>query len=155
AESEIAKFNAAFEETFGFKLKINMLATAEGGSAAAQKYAAAFRSGVKPALELFPLTEAVINVLRGIKMIEPVDWKALGVPESKISHYGDAVLTHVLPINSVFYNTNRVKAADAPKRMADLLDPKWKGQIVTVPQGIAHIALALVMGKQEGLDFWR
>src|SRR5690348_4095442 len=30
----------------------------------------------------------------------------------------------------IAYNTNLVKAEDAPKSFADLLDPKWKGKIV-------------------------
>jgi iron(III) transport system substrate-binding protein len=29
-----------------------------------------------------------------------------------------------------FYNTKKVKAADAPKSWKDLIDPKWKGKIV-------------------------
>jgi len=33
------------------------------------------------------------------------------------------------------YNTNMVKAADAPKSFADLLDPKWKSKIVKAHPG--------------------
>ena len=33
------------------------------------------------------------------------------------------------------YNTDLVKAADAPKSFADLLDPKWKGKIVKAHPG--------------------
>ena len=33
------------------------------------------------------------------------------------------------------YNTNLVKAADAPKSYADLLDPKWKGKLVKAHPG--------------------
>ena len=30
---------------------------------------------------------------------------------------------------AIIYNTTKVKAADAPKAYADLLDPKWKGKV--------------------------
>ena len=33
-------------------------------------------------------------------------------------------------LSIIAYNTNLVKAEDAPKSFADLLDPKWKGKIV-------------------------
>src|SRR5205814_8749433 len=33
-------------------------------------------------------------------------------------------------LSIIAYNTNFVKAGDAPKSFADLLDPKWKGKIV-------------------------
>src|ERR1700750_2570763 len=33
-------------------------------------------------------------------------------------------------LSVIGYNTNLVKAEDAPKSFADLLDPKWKGKIV-------------------------
>src|SRR5918912_493425 len=38
-------------------------------------------------------------------------------------------------LSIIAYNTNLVKAEDAPKSFADLLDPKWKGKIVKAHPG--------------------
>jgi ABC-type Fe3+ transport system substrate-binding protein len=131
-----------------------MAPTPAGGSAFAQKLMSAFRSGIKPSMELFPLSEPTLKQLRAVKMIEPVDWKALGVPPEKISPFGDSVAIFTTP-TTVVYNTDKVKPADAPRRWLDLLDPKWKGQIVTVPQGIAHKGLGVILGEPQGLDLFR
>ena len=51
-------------------------------------------------------------------------------------------------VNVIAYNTKLVSAADAPKGWKDLLDPKWKGKLVTAHPGysgvIATHVLALV-----------
>jgi iron(III) transport system substrate-binding protein len=51
-------------------------------------------------------------------------------------------------VNVIAYNTQKVSAADAPKTWQDLLDPKWKGKLVTAHPGysgvIATHVLALV-----------
>ena len=51
-------------------------------------------------------------------------------------------------VNVIAYNTQKVAAAEAPKTWKDLLDPKWKGRMVTAHPGysgvIATHVLALV-----------
>ncbi len=51
-------------------------------------------------------------------------------------------------VNVIAYNTKLVSAADAPKTWKDLLDPRWKGKLVTAHPGysgvIATHVLALV-----------
>ncbi len=51
------------------------------------------------------------------------------VPDGYRDPDGMAVTTR-LWLSSIAYNTNLVKAGDAPKSFADLLDPKWVGKMV-------------------------
>ncbi len=55
----------------------------------------------------------------------------------------------------IAYNTNLVKKEDAPKRLEDLLDPKWAGKIAVEPQDWVLIAYTKnVMGEAKANDFW-
>ena len=42
---------------------------------------------------------------------------------------GDTWFAVTLRIRTIMYNTDLVAATDAPQRMADLTDPRWRGQI--------------------------
>ncbi|WP_274617689.1 extracellular solute-binding protein [Bradyrhizobium oropedii] len=71
-----------------------------------------------------------------------IPWKKSGwlmpfVPEDVAKHFPDnyrdpdgIAVTTRLWLSSIAYNTNLVKAEDAPKSFADLLDPKWMGKMV-------------------------
>jgi len=60
-------------------------------------------------------------------------------------------------VNAIAYNTKVVSAAEAPKTWKDLLDPKWKGRMVTAHPGysgvIATHVLALV--NLLGWDYFK
>src|SRR5262245_11864469 len=60
-------------------------------------------------------------------------------------------------VNVIAYNTKIVAAADAPKTWNDLLDPKWKGKLVTAHPGysgvIATHVLALV--RLHGWNYFK
>lgn len=81
---------------------------------------------------------------------------ARGLPEQYVGmnqQWADWTLT----VGGIYYNKNRVKAADAPKGYADLLDPKWSGRVTTVtfrvPGGAAQGVTALVRDKSVGEDW--
>ena len=60
-------------------------------------------------------------------------------------------------VNVITYNTKALSAAEAPKTWKDLLDPKWKGKLVTAHPGysgvIATHVLALV--HASGWDYFK
>jgi iron(III) transport system substrate-binding protein len=60
-------------------------------------------------------------------------------------------------VNVIAYNTKAVSAADAPRTWKDLLDPKWRGKLVTAHPGysgvIATHVLALV--HLHGWEYWK
>jgi iron(III) transport system substrate-binding protein len=60
-------------------------------------------------------------------------------------------------VSVIAYNTKSVPAAEAPKTWKDLLDPRWKGKMVTAHPGysgvIATHVLALV--NQYGWDYFK
>jgi iron(III) transport system substrate-binding protein len=61
-------------------------------------------------------------------------------------------------VNAIVYNTKALSAADAPKSWKDLLDPKWRGKMVTAHPGysgvIATHVLALLQ-TQGGWDYFQ
>jgi iron(III) transport system substrate-binding protein len=59
-------------------------------------------------------------------------------------------------VSSLGYNTNLVKAEDAPKSFADLLDPKWKGRIVKGHPGYSGTIMTATyqMARDLGWDYF-
>jgi len=85
--------------------------------------------------------------------LNTVDWQALGVktsPEMTPTNYLVAITA---PYYVFFYNTNKVKAADVPKTMDGLLDPKWKGRIGTWARPSGLEDFVTVWGEQQTIDY--
>ena len=56
-------------------------------------------------------------------------------------------------VSIIAYNTNLVKKEDAPKRFADLLDPKWKGKIVKAHPGYSGTIMTATYQMQRDLGW--
>jgi iron(III) transport system substrate-binding protein len=57
----------------------------------------------------------------------------------------------------VTYNTNLVRGADVPRRLNDLLDPKWKGKIASTPyaSGWREFVAADLLGQDQTFAYVR
>lgn len=60
-------------------------------------------------------------------------------------------------ITTIAYNTKSVPAAEAPKTWKDLLDPKWKGKLVTAHPGYSGIIAThvLALSHMLGWDYFQ
>jgi iron(III) transport system substrate-binding protein len=66
---------------------------------------------------------------------------------------GHWVSVHSL-LNSMAYNTNLVAANEAPKKIEDLLQPKWKGKIgIDVGDAEWYANVQRIMGKDKARSF--
>jgi iron(III) transport system substrate-binding protein len=65
-------------------------------------------------------------------------------------------VTSRLSVFTALYNTNLIKAADAPKTYADLLDPKWKGKLgIEAEDSNWFMAVADAEGEAKTVDLFR
>ena len=109
-----------------------------------------------------------VDVVNSSDAAHLIVWKANGwlepfVPEDVARHFPDA---HKDPDGTfasfrvflcpVAYNTNLVKAEDAPRSYADLLDPKWTGKIVKAHPGYSGTILTATfqMARDIGWDYF-
>jgi iron(III) transport system substrate-binding protein len=109
-----------------------------------------------------------VDVVNSSDAAHLIVWKANGwlepfVPEDVARHLPEA---HKDPDGSfasfrvflcpVAYNTNLVKAEDAPRSYADLLDPKWAGRIVKAHPGYSGTILTATfqMARDIGWDYF-
>src|SRR5438094_3452792 len=60
-------------------------------------------------------------------------------------------------VNAITYNTKALSAADAPKTWKDLLDPKWKGKLVTAHPGYSGVIATHVLALEHafGWDYFK
>jgi iron(III) transport system substrate-binding protein len=122
------KFGKAFEAKFP---GISVRAERSGAERVFQRIGQEMESGIHAV--------DVVNSADGAHFIvwKRNDWLAPYLPEEVARHYpaqyydpdGHWVTTRVW-LSSLGYNTNLVKAQEAPKSFADLLDPKWAGRMV-------------------------
>jgi len=150
AERVARAFEAKYE---GIKVRVERSGAERNFQRIGQEYA----SGIR-----------VVDVVNSSDASHFIAWKRDGllapyVPEDVAKYYppehrdADGLFTTFrIVLSTLGYNTNLVKAAEAPKSYADLLDPKWKGKIVKSHPGYSGATLTSTyeIARDVGWDFF-
>jgi iron(III) transport system substrate-binding protein len=152
-DSAVKQLEQAFQRKYGFPLKISLAAPGPHPPIV-QKLIAEAKSGVKPGMDLFPTALAFFGPMRDAGVVAKTNFAAFGVPQDLMAPPGDNLQISTIARN-VIYNTNLIKKADAPRRLQDLADPKWKGRIVAPAIPDVFAMMAPVLGERQAVDLVR
>ncbi|MHA6669354.1 ABC transporter substrate-binding protein [Homoserinimonas sp. A447] len=139
------------ERDFGVKITINLI-NGEPDPTYVGKLMEQLAASQAPDIDLIATVPGILQWLDDADAIKSVDWKALGANDDDVSEELNAVAVAEIA-RAVFYNTDLVDAADAPKSFDELLEPKWNGKIVTAALPDVFSPLAAGMGKEGMVDF--
>jgi iron(III) transport system substrate-binding protein len=129
-ESVAKRIGDAFSAKYGIKYAFVRLSTGP----LAQRYFGEAESGNMAADMVIIAGPHQAYTVDGVKKgwVEPLSQAGLPVIKSgevpARYNKGDTVIVQVAPWQ-LGYNTQKVKASEAPKDLNDVLNPKWKGQI--------------------------
>ena len=156
SEGEVLFYSSATEnvakriaEAFTAKYGIKAAFVRMPSSAMYQRYSAEAESGNIPADLLFGAGDSIGFAEEGIKKGWVQSISQAGLPVIQSGEFPPKMLTGPTAIVQVSpwliaYNSDKVKGADIPTDWTDLLNPKWKGQILLVD----------ISQSDAFLDFW-
>jgi iron(III) transport system substrate-binding protein len=147
---DLEKVIAPFEAKYGVKVK----AWRSGTNIVTQRVlreAAARRNEV----DVIMIPAGDMEALYREKILQPMQSPVLAdlIPGAVPKHQHWATVFMNVTVHS--YNTQAIKKADLPKTYADLLDPKWKGNIgveAKAEEWFAKVVMSL--GEEKGLKLF-
>jgi len=149
-EKEASPFVKAFEKKYP-KIKVEF--ERQHGGQAMERLIREYHSGhiQHDVVQIHP--DSLHEFIK-IDAIEKVDWASLGVLPDIILRDNRFVGIFEGPY-CIVYNRNLIKPEEAPKSWDDLLDPKWKGKLVTDTRPSGFLRLTSVWGREKTLDYLR
>jgi iron(III) transport system substrate-binding protein len=90
------------------------------------------------------------------KLIQPVDWTKLGEPaDIQFQLKGYTTIRTYREVLGLGYNTTKVQESELPSTWDQLVDSKWSGKVIVDPRGIYLSGLALGMGQDKAISWFK
>jgi iron(III) transport system substrate-binding protein len=149
-DEEAVPFNRAFQKEYP-KIKVTYIRQHGGEAMELLKREYQTHAVAYDVVEIHPDS---MNDILELDAIEKVPWADLGVVSGLIQLDNRFVGLFDTPF-CILYNTNLLKPDQAPKSWEDLLNPKWKGKMVTDTRTSGFLWLTGALGPAKVLDYIR
>ncbi|MBI2359712.1 MAG: extracellular solute-binding protein [Deltaproteobacteria bacterium] len=104
--------------------------------------------------DLYVGAEAHAPLIAGGGVVDPFPWtKVFPYITQQMVELDNRVVLATTRFPGVSYNAKLVSKDDVPRRMDDLLDPKWKGKIASTPIAVSFDRVADVLGYAKIKEF--
>lgn len=111
------------------------------------------KTGVTPSFDLIVNSDNGIFALGRAGALERVDWESLlppGTPKEIVVFKG-----HGLVVNTSFvgllYDPKKVAPEKSPSSLRELVEPRWRGQVILPPYSDTWLTNLLSMGREKAL----
>jgi iron(III) transport system substrate-binding protein len=153
---EIRLLTEGFNRTYGLDLKVQFTPNPnmpETASKVIQEY----RAGRPASTDVFLGSESHIMQMIKAGVLEPVDWLswAPNIQNPALLAPQGMAVELVTRTPGMTYNTARLRGAEVPTRLEDLLQPRYRGRIASTPYAGAFTNLASpeLWGEARTLEF--
>ncbi len=138
------RFEALFNRMYGTNIKVNFTPAPSMRTMAA-KISQEVSAGREPSTNVLLGTETHYGAMLKRDTMEPYDYTKLSsrITPGVVTRNNIAVEIGTF-VSGVAYNTNLVSPAEAPKKLEDVLNPKWKGIIASTTYAAQFDRFALL-----------
>jgi ABC-type Fe3+ transport system substrate-binding protein len=135
-------FEETFNRMYGTNIKVNFTPGPSMPDVAG-KVTQELAAGQKSSTDVLLGTETHFGSLMRREVLEGYDYTKLSprIGKGVVIPIGVEIATFV---SGVTYNPNFVPRAEAPKKLEDVLNPKWKGKIVSTPYAAQFDRISLL-----------
>jgi iron(III) transport system substrate-binding protein len=145
---------AALGDAFNKKYGLNLKFTYTPGPSMSRMTARLIqeaKAGKSASVDFFLGRAGHVTPMKQQGLLDPFPWsRYFPYISEKLSHYdGRVVVTQSRFHTVVSYNTKLVAKEDAPKKLDDLLQPKWKGKIAIHAGASGFPDVAMGLGIEE------
>ena len=120
----------------------------------ARRIADEFKAGQKSASDMYLGSESHFVELTRVDALTRFNWREAfpNIPAPMVEMDG-RLLREATRYIGVSYNRQTVQEKELPRRLEDLLDPKWKGRVASTPYAASFDRLASVIGPEKTREF--
>jgi len=156
----LSEFVAGMNKKYGLNIKAEFTPGPNMQGVMA-KIASELAAGQPASADVYMGNSQAIHDSIKVNALKPIEWAAVldrPLPtEPGFDPYapGNIAVGIASTVVGVLYNSDRVKGDDIPRRLEDVLKPKWKGKIASTPYaaGLREFAMPDMLGREHMVNF--